>query len=228
MAHGAQVRQGRAHADAAQVVGGRHADAGGVRAVGVLHRAVAFGQAGVVEGFLDVRPRTRLTPAYRHGAVRAVVVVLDVQIALHLPVEGQDLCVGPLVVATGGPVVKVLGKAPLHRLAVDGRAAPNDLALGNVDFALLRGDGSPQRPVMYRVLGFRVPGAAELDVVGQDCRVGVVVAGLQQEHRGVDVFGQPGRQRRTGRAAADHNNVVFHGSSTGRFAPDLTDFCRSL
>ena len=221
MPHGVQVRHGRAHADAAQVVGRRHAHAGGVRAVSVLHGRVALGQAGIVERLLDVRPRAGPATAHRHRAVRAVVVVLDVHIVFHLAIEGQDLVVGPLVVAPGGPVVEVLGEPALHRLAIDGRPAADHLALGDVDLALFRSDGAPQRPVVDGILGLGVPGAAELHIVRQGGHVRIVVAGLKQQHRGVRVLRQPARQRGAGRAAPNHDNVVLHKSSWTCYFPTL-------
>ena len=221
MPHRVEVRHGRAHPDPAQVVGRRHADAGGVRPVGVLHGGVTLGQAGIVEGLLDVRPRAGYPTPHRHRAVRAVIVVLDVHVVFHLAIEGQHLIVRPFIVAPGGPVVEVLGETALHRLAVDGRPAADDLALGHVDFALLLGDGSPQRPVVNGVLGFGVPRAAKLHVVRQHGRVRIVVAGLQQQHRGVRVLCQSARQRGAGRAASNHDNVVLHASSWGYHFPVL-------
>ena len=145
-----------------------------------------------------------------------MVVVLDVHVVFHLAIERQHLVVGPLVVAHGGPVVEVLGEAALHGLAVDGGTAADNLALGNVDFSLFLGNGAAQCPVVYGVLRFGVPGAAELDVVGQDRRVRVVVARLKQQHRGVGVFRQASGEGGAGSAAADNDNVVLHRYSLNR------------
>ena len=133
VAHRGEMGQCRAHPHAAQVVGGRHAHAGRVGPVGVLHRRIAVLPASVIEGPLDGRRLGGLAAAHRYRAVGAVEVVLDVHIPLHLAVERQHLVVRPLGVALGRPGVKVLGQAPLHGLAVDGRPAADDLALGHVN-----------------------------------------------------------------------------------------------
>ena len=51
---------------------------------------------------------------------------------------------------------------------------------------------------------------AVLDLLGEAVDVGVVLAGLQQEHRGVWVFGEPRGEDRAGRPCADDDVVVLH------------------
>ena len=213
MAHRVEVGDGGAHPHAVQIVGGRYPQAGGIRSIGVRGGAKPGPPTGGMESPLNVRPGPRLAPPYRHRPVRAVPVILNVQVALHLPVEGQHLVISPLIVSQRRPQIKILREPPLHCLPVDGRAAPNHLALGHVDFPLLLGDGSPQGPVVFRVRGFRVPGMAKLDFVRQVGKIGVVRSRFQQQDGGIRVFGQTAGQNRAGRAAANYDNVVFHSLS---------------
>ena len=206
-----QVGQRRAHSHAAQVVGWRHTDAPWVGPVGVLGCAVPLLLQRFTERPLDGRNRFRLAPPHRHRAVRSVEVVLNVQVLLHLAVEGKHLVERPLRVAHCSPVVEVLRQSPLHRLPVYRRPPADNLPLGDVNLPLFWSYGSPQRPVVFRFRGFREPGAAELDLVGQVVRA-VVPAGLQHQHRGIHILHQPSGQRGTRRASAHDDHVVIHGT----------------
>ena len=77
------------------------------------------------------------------------IVVLNVEIVFRFAKVRQDLVVRPFVVAEPRPGVEILGESALHRLTVDRRPAADHLALRDVDFALLLGDGAPQGPVVY-------------------------------------------------------------------------------
>src|SRR5215831_17128172 len=107
-----------------------------------------------MEGLLDVRPRTCLTTPDGHGSVRAMAIIQNVEIVLRFYKVRQDLDIRPFIVAESRPGVKILGESPLHGLPVDGTPAPDHLALHNVDLPLLLGDGAPQGPIVFRVLGF--------------------------------------------------------------------------
>ena len=146
VAHGIQVGDRRAHANAGLVVHGNRADARRVGAVEVGVGGVAAFEGGGVEGFLNVGPRLVLAADDGDGTVAAVEIVLDVEVGLSLAKEGQDFQVSPLLVAEGCPPLEVLGQAAQIDLAVDGTGTADDLALGDVDLALLVVDGAAQRP----------------------------------------------------------------------------------
>ena len=190
----AEVSDGRADPHAAEVVGWGYADARRIGAVGVLHRAEALADARLPEGSLDRRLRVGDAATHRHGPLGAVKVVVNIQVVLHLAEERQHLGIGPLGVAHGGPVVVVLGQAALHGLSVDGRAAADHLALGDVDLALLLGGHAPEGPVVLRLRGLGVAGVAVFDLVRYPVVVRVVLAGFQQQHRPVRVLRQPSCQ----------------------------------
>src|SRR5216683_8349665 len=107
-----------------------------------------------MEGLLNGRPRTRLTAPDGHRPVRAVALILNVEIMLRFAKVWQDIGIRPFIVAESRPRVEILGEAALHRLAVDRRPAPDHLALCDVDRPLLLGDDAPQGPVVLRVRGF--------------------------------------------------------------------------
>src|SRR5882672_7161480 len=117
-----------------------------------------------MEGLLDSRPGPGLPAPDGQGAVRAMAIIHNVEIMLRFAKVRQDLRIRPCRVAERRPGVKILGEAPLHGLPVDGRPAPDYLALRHVDLALLLGDGAPQGPVVLRVGGFGKASVAELDV----------------------------------------------------------------
>src|SRR6266853_4898700 len=94
-------------------------------------------------------------------------IIPNVEIMLRSSKVRQDLGIRPFIVAESSPGIKILREAPLHGLTVDGRPAPDHLALRDVDLPLLLGDGAPQGPVVFRVWGFGKSGVAELDVVRQ-------------------------------------------------------------
>src|SRR5215471_3288124 len=94
-------------------------------------------------------------------------IILNVEIMLRFPKVRQYLGIRPFIVAERSPGVKILGESPLHGLTVDGTPSPDHLALRDVDLPLLLGDGAPQGPIVFRVLGFCIAGMAELYFVRQ-------------------------------------------------------------
>ena len=145
------------------------------------------------------------------GAVAAVEVVLDIQIGFSLAEEGQDLQVGPLLVAEGFPPLEVLGQAAQVDLAIDGAGTADDLALGDVDLALLVVDGAVQIPGDRRSGLLALVGVAVADDVGEMFRVGIVLAGLQEQDRAAGVLGQSAGDHGSGGTGAHDDHVIFHG-----------------
>ena len=142
-------------------------------------------------------------------------IVLYVQVGLGPAVEGQDFQVAPFLVAKVGlPPLEVLGQTAQVDLAVDGAGAADDLALGDVYLALLVIDDAAQVPGNRRADGLALGRVAVADGFRQLLRVGVVLPRLQQQHRAVGVFRKPAGHHRTGGAAADYDNVVFHSHSS--------------
>ena len=146
MTHRAQVGDGSAHADTTPVIHRDCADAGGIGAVQVGVVGVTPFNGGGVECFLHVGPRLVSPPHYGDGAVAAVEIVVDVQVGLGFPEEGQDLQISPLLVAEGGPAFEVFRQPAQINLPVDGTRPADDLALRDVDFPLLVVDDTAQRP----------------------------------------------------------------------------------
>src|SRR5262249_26101350 len=142
-------------------------EAGGVEASGIRRGAEPCLDTGGMEGLLNVRPRTGLTAPDGHGSVRAMAIIQNVQIVLRFYKVRQYLGIRPFIVAESGPGVKILGESSLHGLTVDRTPAPDHLALRDVDLSLLLGDGAPQGPIVFRVLGFCIAGMAELYFVRQ-------------------------------------------------------------
>ena len=209
----AQVGDGGADPDAAQVVGGGHPDSGRIGAVGVLDKREPLPDAGLPEGPLNRRLGVGLTAPYRDRTFSPVEVVVDVQVVFHPAEERQHLGVGPLIVAEGGPVVVVLGEPALHGLPVDGGAAADDLALGHVYLALLLGGHAPEGPVVLRLGRLGVTGVSVLHFVWDQVEVRVVPARFQQQHRPVRVLRQPAGQDGARGPSPDNDHVVFHASS---------------
>src|SRR5205814_9885228 len=124
------------------------AKAGGVQPSLVICDAVRRLHTGAVESLLEGRPRTCLTAPDGHRSVRAMAIILNVEVMLRFAKIRQDLVIRPFIVAERRPGVEIFGEAALHRLTVDGRASPDHLALRNVDRPLLLGDGTSQGPVV--------------------------------------------------------------------------------
>src|SRR5262245_31229286 len=106
-------------------------------------------------------------------------IILNVEIMLRFAKVWQDLSVRPFIVAESSPGVKILGESPLHGLPVDGRPAPDHLALRDVDLPLLLGNSAPQGPVVLRVRGFCKACVAEPDVVRKIGWIGVIRPSFQ-------------------------------------------------
>ena len=195
MPHRIEMPHSGAHPDAVYVIRRCQAEACGVQAILVVGGAEPRLQAGRMERLLDRRDGPCLTTPDRDRPIRTVaIIVLNVEIALRFAKVRHDLFVGPFVIAESRPGVEILGESPLHRLAVDRRPAADHLALCDVDFALLLGDGPPQGPVVQRVRSFGKAGVAEFDVVREMSRIGVIRAGFQQQHRSSRVCRQPAGQ----------------------------------
>src|SRR5271155_5893626 len=79
-----------------------------------------------------------------------------------------------------------------------------------MDLALLLGDGTAQGPVVLRVGGLGKAGVAELELIREIGRIGVIRPGFQQQHRSMRVCRQSAGQYRPGGAAANDRYVVFH------------------
>src|SRR4029453_17929847 len=125
-----------AHAHPVQVVRGRHAKASGMEAIRIRRGAKPRLHTGVMESLLDGRPGTRLPAPDRQGSVRAMAIILNVEITLRFSKVRQYLGIRPFIVAESRPDVKILGEAPLHGLTVDGRPSPDHLALRYVHLPL--------------------------------------------------------------------------------------------
>src|SRR5712691_13359079 len=117
--HRLEMRDRRAHAHAVQVVRGRHAKASGVLAIRIRRGAEPRLHTGGMEGLLDGRPGPGLTAPDGQGSVRAMAIILHVEIMLRFSKVRQDLGIRPFLVAESSPGVKILGEAPLHGLPVD-------------------------------------------------------------------------------------------------------------
>ena len=228
VAHGVNVGQGHAHADAVYVVLGAEADAGGFGVVHVGMVGVSGSGGGLEEGLLRRGPGLPLVVAHRHRAVGAVEIVAEVGIVLQLAEVGQAINIGPAFVAPRGPGVEVFWRAADEGLAVDGAGAAHGLAAWDGHWALFGRGGSGEGPVVGRAsgAGLEVHGApAELEHIGELGKVGKVGPGFQQQDGALRVFGQAGSDDAACGAAADNDVVVFHsGSPLGWFGPLYTDY----
>ena len=209
MARRVQIPEGGAPADAVGVVERRGANAGGIGAIVVVGMGETVGADGVVEGRLSRQPILALEASGDDGTVVAVEVVGEIGVGLQAAETAQQVREAPLVIAHGGPTVVVLGDAPQEHLAVDGAGTAGDLATGHHDLGVFRGAVPGELPVV--VAGHHVGGGgvAELHLVGQVVEVGVIGAGLDQEHGGAGVFAQPGGDNGAGGAGADDDVVVL-------------------
>ena len=68
-------------------------------------------------------------------------------------------------------------------MSIDGTPATDDFSLGHVDFTLLFGNVPAQGPVVGRILSFTGSGVSFAYGVGEVCRVGIILTGLQPEER---------------------------------------------
>ena len=146
-----------------------------------------------VERLRQRQPGLALVAAHRHRAVEAVEVVNYVGVGFQLAEIGQALHERPLVVAPFGPTVIVLGNAAQEHLAVDGAGAADHLAARNHHVLRPRRAAlAGERPVVRRAHLRRPRRVAEFQVVGRLLQVNIVRPGLQEQHRAIGVFGQPG------------------------------------
>jgi hypothetical protein len=68
------------------------------------------GKGGLVKRLAEGLPVVAVQPPHRHRAIRAVKVVVYIQVGLKLAEKGQNLKERPLLIALGGPVVVVFGQ----------------------------------------------------------------------------------------------------------------------
>ena len=210
MASLVQVSQGGAHADAAGVVEGRGADAGGVGVVVVGAVGEPGLATGLVEGRLRRMPCLRLETVADDGAVGAVEVVGEVSVGLQLAEVGQAVGIAPFAVAHLGPGIVVFGHASQEHLAVDGAGAARDLAAGHHHRRGALGGLANELPVVVADHYVYFGGVAELHFLRQSLEVRVVRPGLQQQHRDVGILGQPRGYDGTGGTGPNHDVVILH------------------
>ena len=156
--------------------------------VQVVVGSIAALHAGFIKGLLHEGPLFVLPTDDRDGTLSAVEIILDVHVGLGPAVEGQYLEVTPFVVAEGLPALEILGQPAQVHLPVDGARAADDLALGDVDLALLVIDDPLQIPGDGRPDGLAFGGMSVPHWLRQLFRIRVVLACLQQEHRALRVF----------------------------------------
>ena len=77
---------------------GPHANARGVRAIGILDCPITCFQTGCVEGLLDVCPGPGLTTPYWHRSVGSMKIIPNVEIVLRLSKVRQYLVIRPFIV----------------------------------------------------------------------------------------------------------------------------------
>src|SRR5207245_6510112 len=112
VAHRLEMCERHAHAHPVQVVRGRHAKASGVEAIRIRRGAEPRLHTGGMEGLLDGRPGTGLPTPDGQGSVRAMELILNVEIMLRFAKVRQDLGIRPFLVAERRPGVKILGESP--------------------------------------------------------------------------------------------------------------------
>jgi hypothetical protein len=171
--HGIEVAIRRVLPDTVDVVHRQGPGAVGVRRVHIE----VFGEAGELtcldEGVVGRHPFVALVAADGDRTVRAVPLVLDVEVGLGLLEVWQHLVVRPLGVTILRPLVEVLRQAALEDRAVYGAAAADDLTPGDDLAHALRRELAIECPVV---------GVRRVIVVGQAAmseRGRVVVNGLE-------------------------------------------------
>ena len=213
---GGQVAEGGAPADAAGVVQGQGADAGGVRVVVVGAVGLAPVAQGVVEGLLLGGAGLVTEAVHGDRPLGAVEVAVEVGVGLDPLQAGQDLLPGPLRVAGGGPAVVVLRDAAQEDLGVDGAGAAHQTAPGDVHVRVGVGGARPVAPAEAGVVAEGPGPDARLAVGpphlrGQVLRVGEVGARLQQQHPAAGL-GEARGEHAAGGAGPHQNGVPAHGA----------------
>ena len=205
-----QVGDGGAHSDAVDIVHRAGADAGGVRVIHIRGFGQAGGETSLEKGFLSGQPFLAFVAAHRYGAGGTVKVAAEVQIGLDAVQVGHNGAEAPFGVAPRDPIVKVLRHRPQPDLAVDGAAAADDPAAGQVKGSGVFGAGfGPVAPHMRA--GNGAGGVvAVLHIRGQLREVGIVGAGFEQQHRAGRVRGEAGSQYAAGGTGADDDDIVLH------------------
>ena len=138
------------------------------------------------------------------------VVAAVVGVCLNLAEVGEQVGVGPLAVAEGGPGVVVLGHAAQEDLAVDGAGPAGNLAPGHHHGWRLVGGPAGELPVVVAGHHVGFGGVAELHLFGQVLEVGVVGPRLQQQDRLGGVLSQAGSQDCPGGTGPDNHIVILH------------------
>ena len=202
--------QGGGHPHTTRIVHRDGADAARLRAVQVRAIGISGSAARFVKRPLNRRPGF-VVPTHRWDwAIGAMKVVMNIPIGFHLAKVGKHVGIRPAVIAPRRPHREILRQTPQQHLPIDRATTTDYFALGNVNLALFSGYGPGQRPVMRPVLPFGIAGMPVAQFVGEQCRIRIVGASLQQQHGSGWVFRESGCYHTTGRAAANHNHVVTH------------------
>jgi hypothetical protein len=156
------------------------------------------------EAGLDQRVRKGRGP---HGERPvAAAIVAGAGLPCFLPAEiGQHLGMGPALAPRRGPPVVIAPVAANIGHRVDRRRAADHLAAGALDAPPVesRLRLGEVHPVVQPLFEDAAPADRDLDP-----RVAVPAAGLQQQHPGLGILGQPPRQGAAGGAGADDDVVV--------------------
>src|SRR5262245_39828442 len=147
--------------------------------------------------------------AYWNWAGLAVEFPTTIVVVFHLAEIRQHLLIGPFGVAPRSPVVIILRNATVQHLPIDGARTAGGLAPRDGQPVLLWGELRHVAPVM-RAIGGKPYIVAQLEVIGQVRKVGVIRPGLQQEHRCMGVLGQAGCHNTPRGAGANDNHIVPH------------------
>ena len=138
------------------------------------------------------------------GAAGAVPVVAAAFLVFRTLEVGQHVVIAPAGASELAPVVEVGAVAANVEQAVDGARSAEHLAPRPVETAAAK---SRARLGLEHPVGARIVHRLEVADRNMDPDVAVVAAGLEQEHAGASVGGQPVGQHASGRAGAD-NDVV--------------------
>ena len=206
-----QIAQSRAPPDAIRIVHRAWAHARGVGKIVVRAVGDSFGAARLEKRPLVGQPVLGLEPVDDYWPVGVMEVVgAEIGIGFNHPQVLEQVGERPLVVSLGGPGIVVLGHPAEKHLPIDGAGPAGNLAAGHHHGR--RSGGPPARKLPVVVARHDIGGGCvtELDLVGQLFEVGVIGAGLDQQHRLAWVFAQPGGHNRPGRTGAEDDVVVLH------------------
>src|SRR2546430_10445403 len=128
---GVQVAESSTEADTIMIVGDRRTDTRSVGAIVVRALRKARGPAGVVEGPLGWMPRCSVGMVHKDRPLGSMIIIMKVNVGLDLPEVREDLLEAPLLIAAGGPGIKIFGYPTVEGRGVDGAGAARDLAPGH-------------------------------------------------------------------------------------------------